>query len=114
MQEPFLCSSVLLTVLLGYSMVSLTDVSAATPVLGSDGLRDVFPTFQITERTKICSLHFKPTDFRKSLTGRRYLMDDAVPSILTWSTASPKCFEKFGKVLKKNCSNFNNIVVKNV
>ena len=47
-------------------------------------------TFQITERTKICSLHFKPTDFRKSLIGRRYLMDDAVPSIFLWSAASPK------------------------
>ena len=43
--------------------------------------------FQITER---CSLHFEPTDFRKSLTGRRYLMDDAIPSIFPWSTASPK------------------------
>ena len=38
------------------------------------------------------SIHytFKPTDFRKSLTGRRYLMDDAVPSIFPWSAASPK------------------------
>ena len=33
---------------------------------------------------------FKPTEFRKSLTGRRYLMDDAVPSIFPWSAASQK------------------------
>ena len=52
--------------------------------------RDVSPTFQITERTKIYSSYFKPTDFRKSLTGRRYLMDDAVSSIIPWSAASPK------------------------
>ena len=35
-------------------------------------------------------MHFKPTDFRKSLAGRRHLKDDAVPSIFQWSAASPK------------------------
>ena len=44
--------------------------------------RDVSPTFQITERTKIYSSYFKPTDFRKSLTGRRYLMDEAITTSL--------------------------------
>ncbi|CAH3133378.1 unnamed protein product [Porites lobata] len=52
--------------------------------------RDVSPAFQITERTKICSLNFKITDFRVTLTGRRYLKDDAIPSIFSWSAASPK------------------------
>ena len=52
--------------------------------------RDVSPAFEITERTKICSLHFKLTDFCMSLTGRRYLKDDAVPPICPWSAASPK------------------------
>ena len=52
--------------------------------------RDVSSAFQITERTKICSLHFKLTDFHVSLTGRRYLKDDVVPSIFPWSAASPK------------------------
>ena len=44
--------------------------------------RDVSPAFRITERTEIWSLHFKITDFRVTLTGRRYLKDDAIPSIL--------------------------------
>ena len=44
--------------------------------------RDVSPAFLITERTEIWSLHFKITDFRVTLTGRRYLKDDAIPSIL--------------------------------
>ena len=52
--------------------------------------RDVSPAFQITERTKICSLHFKITDFLVTLTGRLYLKDDAIPSIFSWSAASPK------------------------
>lgn len=35
-------------------------------------------------------MHFKPTDFRKGLTGRRVLKHDAVPSIFQWSAPSPK------------------------
>lgn len=35
-------------------------------------------------------MHFKITDFRVTLTGRRYLKDDAIPSIFSWSAASPK------------------------
>ncbi len=46
--------------------------------------------FRITERTKICSLHFKVDDFKKSLTGRRTLKDEAVPSIFAWNGPSPK------------------------
>jgi len=42
------------------------------------------------KRTKICSLHFKPTDFRKGLAGHRVLKHDAVPSIFQWSAPSPK------------------------
>ena len=52
--------------------------------------RDVSPNFRITERTKICSLHFKADDFKKSLTGRRTLKDEAIPSIFAWSNPSPK------------------------
>ena len=44
--------------------------------------RDVSPAFRITERTEIWSLHFKITDFGVTSTGRRYLKDDAIPSIL--------------------------------
>jgi len=35
-------------------------------------------------------LHFRPTDFRKGLAGRRVLKHDAVPSIFQWSAPSPK------------------------
>ena len=35
-------------------------------------------------------MHFKITDFRVTLTGRRYLKDDAFPSIFSWLAASPK------------------------
>ena len=48
------------------------------------------PNFRITEQTKICSLHFKADYFRKSLTGRRTLKDEAIPLIFAWSNPSPK------------------------
>ena len=35
-------------------------------------------------------MHFKPTDFRKGLAGRRSLKPDAVPSNFHWSAPSPK------------------------
>ena len=52
--------------------------------------RDVSPGFRITERTKICSLHFRPSDFHVSISGRRSLKDEAVPSIFSWSGVSTK------------------------
>ena len=44
--------------------------------------QDLSPALRITERTEIWSLHFKITDFGVTLTGRRYLKNDAIPSIL--------------------------------
>jgi len=51
--------------------------------------RDASKDFRLTKRTKICSLHFKDSDFRLTLKGRRYIKDDAIPSIFAWSVASP-------------------------
>ena len=42
-----------------------------------------------TKRTKICSLHFKDSDFSLILKGHRYIKDDALPSIFPWSVSSP-------------------------
>ena len=46
--------------------------------------------FQINKRTRICSLHFKPSDFTTTLTGRRNVKNEAIPSKFAWSPASPK------------------------
>ena len=51
--------------------------------------RDASKDFKLTKRTKICSLHFKDSDFRLTLKGRRYIKDDAIPSIFAGSVASP-------------------------
>ncbi|KAK2548941.1 hypothetical protein P5673_030683 [Acropora cervicornis] len=51
--------------------------------------RDASKDFKLTRRTKICSLHFKDSDFRLTLKGRRYIKDDALPSIFPWSVSSP-------------------------
>ena len=51
--------------------------------------RDASKDFKLTKRTKICSLHFKDLDFRVTLKGRRYIKDDALPSIFPWSVSSP-------------------------
>ena len=41
--------------------------------------RDEGKEFQINEKTKVCSLHFKSTDLKKSLNGRIHPLPDAVP-----------------------------------
>ena len=53
-------------------------------------IRDEGNDFVITERTKVCSLHFRPEDLRKSLNGRVYVREDAIPSKFDWSGPSPK------------------------
>ena len=39
--------------------------------------------------TKVCSLHFRPEDLRKSLSNRVYVADGAIPSKFAWSILSP-------------------------
>ena len=51
--------------------------------------RDEGKEFQINEKTKVCSLHFKSTDLKKSLNGRIHPLPDAVPSKFKWKD-SPK------------------------
>ena len=46
--------------------------------------------WQITRDTKVCSLHFRREDLRKSLAGRTYLVDGCVPSRFAWSIPSPR------------------------
>ena len=51
--------------------------------------RDVGKFFRITEASKVCSLHFKPTDISKGLGGRLSVNTSAVPSIFAWKKTSP-------------------------
>ena len=39
--------------------------------------------------SKVCSLHFRPEDLRKSLSGRIYVADGAIQSKFAWSIPSP-------------------------
>ena len=56
--------------------------------------RDVGPSFRITKRTKICSMHFNPDDFYHSefdiQTTRPRLKPTAVPSIFPWTIKNPR------------------------
>ncbi|XP_068671614.1 uncharacterized protein [Montipora foliosa] len=44
----------------------------------------------ITKNSRVCSRHFKVSDYKTTLTGKRKLNNDAVPSIFVWKKSSPK------------------------
>ena len=46
--------------------------------------------FQITNSTRVCSVHFKEGDFKTTLTGKRLLEKHAVPSVFCWSSSPRK------------------------
>ena len=46
--------------------------------------------WHITGDTKVCSLHFRREDLRKSLVGRTYVVPGCVPSRFAWSVPSPR------------------------
>ena len=46
--------------------------------------------FKIAHGTKVCSLHFRREDIRKSSNGRAYVAADGVPSRFAWSVPSPR------------------------
>ena len=52
--------------------------------------RDEGKDFVITERTKVCSLHFRSEDLRKSINGRIYIKEGGIPSKFDSSGPSPK------------------------
>ena len=53
--------------------------------------RDIGKHFPVTTHTRVCSRHFKPSDYLPSLTGRRKrtLKPTAVPSVFHWEKRSP-------------------------
>ena len=52
--------------------------------------RDIGKHFQVTTHRRVCSRHFKPSDYLPSLTGRkRTLQPTAVPSVFHWKKRSP-------------------------
>lgn len=52
--------------------------------------RDVCRHFRISWHTRVCSRHFKDSDFQSTLAGRRTLHPTAVSSIFSWKKDSPK------------------------
>ena len=53
--------------------------------------RDTGKHFSVTEATKVCSLHFKKEEVKKSLgIGRFSYVDGAVPSFFAWKRSSPR------------------------
>jgi len=58
--------------------------------------------FQITNGTRVCSEHFKPSELKRSLAGKRVLIKDAVPSIFDWSKDEVSKKRKSPK--KRECS----------
>ena len=52
--------------------------------------KDVGRHFRISSHTRVCSRHFKDSDFQSTLAGRRTLHPTAVSSIFSWKKDSPK------------------------
>ena len=52
--------------------------------------RDEGKDFTIRKGTKVCSLHFRREDVRKSFNGRAYVVPGGVPTRFAWSVPSPR------------------------
>ena len=52
--------------------------------------RDEGKDFRVTEKTKVCSRHFRSSDLKKLLNGRIYVKDNVVPSRFKWCPESPR------------------------
>ena len=52
--------------------------------------RDIGVNFQVTQNSRVCSRHFKPSDYIRSLTGhKKTLKTSAVPFAFPWTKGSP-------------------------
>ena len=52
--------------------------------------RDEGKYFTVNKWTKVCSRHFRKSDFRKTLTGIILLKRGSVPSVFPWNRTSPR------------------------
>ena len=52
--------------------------------------RHVGRNFQITKNSRVCSRHFKDSDYKTTLAGKTKTNNDVVSSIFVWKTSSPK------------------------
>uniref|UniRef100_A0A8C5Q909 THAP-type domain-containing protein n=1 Tax=Leptobrachium leishanense TaxID=445787 RepID=A0A8C5Q909_9ANUR len=48
--------------------------------------REPGPSFKVSSCTRVCSKHFLPSDFVRTLTGKRNLKPTSVPCIFQWTT----------------------------
>lgn len=69
--------------------------------------RDPGPYFKISTCTRVCSKHFIPSDFMRTLTGKRNLKPDCVPSVFQWSEDAPAQLQT---TKKKNLGTNKNIL----
>ncbi|KAG8449152.1 hypothetical protein GDO86_015996 [Hymenochirus boettgeri] len=49
--------------------------------------REPGPTFKVSSCTRVCSKHFHPSDFVRTLTGKRNLKPTSVPCIFQWTNS---------------------------
>ena len=52
--------------------------------------RDEGKYFKVTEATKVCSRHFRPSEIKKTLAGKNELRAGVVPSVFAWIRTSPR------------------------
>ncbi|XP_030070829.1 uncharacterized protein LOC115477858 isoform X2 [Microcaecilia unicolor] len=76
--------------------------------------RDPGPLFKVGACTRVCSKHFLPTDFVRTLTGRRNLKPNCIPSVFLWSKDAallqPSLLFPSRRKLGKNKNSFESIM----
>ncbi|XP_063295473.1 uncharacterized protein LOC134582758 [Pelobates fuscus] len=65
--------------------------------------REPGPSFKVSSCTRVCSKHFLPSDFVRTLTGKRNLKPTSVPCIFQWTT--DELMEQQTPSPKKNLGN---------
>ena len=66
--------------------------------------RDIGVNFRVAQNSRVCSRHFKPSNYIRSLTGRKKtLKSSVVPTVFPWTKGSPakKRVPKYGSPIKK-------------
>ncbi|KAM8921766.1 uncharacterized protein RCH25_016480 isoform 2-T2 [Pelodytes ibericus] len=70
--------------------------------------REPGPSFKVSSCTRVCSKHFLPSDFVRTLTGKRNLKPTSVPCVFQWSTdelmeqQTPSPKRTLGTAISKN------------
>ena len=98
---PFATKRFIVKMVTRYRTLNFPRIKQWLMMHGSGQFEEMLVAIFRSQKTAVCSRHFKDSDYKTTLTEKRKLNNDAVPSIFVWKKSSCETSKEFAKRPKK-------------